>query len=132
LAGRAPADTRRPGQRRAVARREDAAPAAVFCGLPDTSAGDPDLLPADDTRCALVLVRANGIGAAGLAEAAARRASIAARARLVGRLRRLAGALVSRGLGIATLALLALLVLSVVAFWLLDKQFSLPQAAYVT
>jgi Trk K+ transport system NAD-binding subunit len=128
----APSIIRLPGQTLAVARREDADPADVVCGLADTSRGEPDLLPDDDARCDLVLARATGIRTAGLAEAAARRASIAARARLVGRLRRLAGALVSRGLGIAMLALLTLLALSVVALWLLNPQLSLIQAAYVT
>jgi len=128
----APSYIRLPGQTLSVALREDAEPADVICGLADTSGGEPDLLPPEDERCDLVLVRANGLRAAGLAEAAARRASIAARARLVGRLRRLVGALVSRGLGIAVLALLTLLVLSVVALWLIDKQLSFLQAAYVT
>jgi len=132
LAEVAPSYVRLPGQTLAVARRADADPADVICGLADTSAGEPDLLPADDARCDLVLIRANGARAAGLAQAAARRASIAARARLLGRLRRLVGALVGRGLGIAMLVLLAVLALSVVALWLLKPKLSFLQAAYVT
>src|SRR6266511_3325214 len=95
----APSYIRLPGQTLCVARRADVQPAEVICGLADTASGpEPDLLPPDDERCDLVLVRASGNRAAGLAEAAARRASIARRIRLMGRVRRLLGALVSRDL----------------------------------
>ncbi len=128
----APSYVRLPGQTLAVARRADTAPSDVICGLADTSRGEPELLPPDDERCDLVLVRATGMRAAALDEAAARRASIAARARLVGRVRRLVGALVSRALGVSALVLVALLVLCLVALWLLNGQLSFWQAAYVT
>jgi Trk K+ transport system NAD-binding subunit len=51
---------------------------------------------------------------------------------VVGRLRRLAGALVGRALGLSALVLIGLLTLSVLALWLLNDRLSLAQAAYVT
>src|SRR2546430_4573350 len=108
------------------------APDYITCGFSDRSGGYPDPLPTDDELCDLVLVRASGSRSAALAEAAARGASVAARARLVGRLRRLVGALISRGLGLALLSLLALLFGAMVALWLLNRQISFGQAAYVT
>jgi len=128
----APSYVRLPGQTLSVALREDVAPDDIICGLADTSGGEPDLLPTDDERCDLVLVRASGSRSAALAEAAARGASVAARARLVGRLRRLVGALVSRGLGLSVLGLLAVLLGSVLALWLMNRHLSFGQAAYVT
>ncbi len=129
----APSYIRLPGQTLCVARRADVQPAEVICGLADTASGpEPDLLPPDDERCDLVLVRASGNRAAGLAEAAARRASIARRIRLMSRVRRLLGALVSRALGLSALGLLTVLLLSIVALWLLNDDLSIIQAAYVT
>src|SRR2546430_14362742 len=106
------------------------APDYITCGFSDRSGGYPDPLPTDDELCDLVLVRASGSRSAALAEAAARGASVAARARLVGRLRRLGGALVSRGVGPSVLGLPAVLLGSGLALWLMNRRPSFGQAAH--
>jgi Trk K+ transport system NAD-binding subunit len=63
----APSYVRVPGRTLYVARRTDAAPGTVVCGLADTSdPNEPLLLPADEARCDLVLAVATGarLGAA--------------------------------------------------------------------
>jgi Trk K+ transport system NAD-binding subunit len=132
----APSYVRLSGQTLYVARRADVPLAEVVCGLADTSVGaEPDLLPADEERCDLVLARANGSRAAGPAQAAARQAAnrrLAFRTRLLGRVRGLLGALVSRALGLTVLALLLILAGCVIGLWLIHRRYSFGQAAYVT
>jgi Trk K+ transport system NAD-binding subunit len=135
----APSYIRLPGQTLYVARRADVRPTEVVCGLADTTGtedgAEPDLLPPDDSRCDLVLARANGDRATGPEQAASRQAATrrsAGRARLVIRVRRLIAATVSRALGLAVVVLLGILVGCAVALWLIDDRLSVGQAAYLT
>ncbi len=132
----APSYVRLPGQTLYVARRADVPHGEVVAGLADTSVGaEPVLLPADEDRCDLVLARANGSRAAGPAQAAARQAAtrrLAFRTRLVGRVRGMLGALVSRALGLSVLALVLILAACAVTLWLIHGRYTVGQAAYVT
>jgi Trk K+ transport system NAD-binding subunit len=133
----APSYLRLPGQTVYVGRRADVPAGEVVCGLADTrtDSGRPDLLPADDARCDLVLARANGGRATGPAAAAARQAASRRSARgvrLVLRLRQLSATAVRGALGVAVLILLGVLAATVFATWWVDGHLSLAQAAYVT
>ena len=134
----APSYIRLPGQTLYVARRADVHPGEVVCGLADTNgsdSGEPDLLPPDESRCDLVLARANGGRATGPDQAAARQAASRRSAgwvRLGLRVRQLSATAVRGALGMAVLILLGLLTASVVALWLVDGHVSIADAAYVT
>ncbi len=128
----APSFVRLPGRTVYVARREDVAPGDLICGLADTTPGEPDLLPADERRCDLVLAMANGTAQPGekLAQAS-RRARIAQRWRTISPAR-LFGQSASRTLRVAALALLAILVVGTALLALIHPGLSPWTAAYVT
>jgi Trk K+ transport system NAD-binding subunit len=129
----APSFVRLPGRTLYVARRQDVAPADLICGLADTdTGGDPDLLPADEQRCGLVLATANGLAQPSVQLArASRRARLADRWRVVSP-GRLFGPRTSRTLRIVAIVLLVMLVLGTGLLALIDQKLSLWQAAYVT
>jgi Trk K+ transport system NAD-binding subunit len=133
----APSYIRLPGRTLYVARRADVPASEVVCGLADTrtGSGEPDLLPPDESRCDLVLARANGNRATGPDLAAARQAASrrsGRRVRLGLRLRQLSVTAVRGALGVAVLTLLGILAASALALWLVDRHLSLGQAGYVT
>ncbi len=147
----APSYVRVPGRTLYVARRTDAAPGTVVCGLADTSdPNEPLLLPADEARCDLVLAVATGarLGAAAAEIDAgggvrldttasgtsvtlpARRVPLVRRPRLGQRLRQLAarlsptrifGVQAARTLRIGLLTLLAVLAAGTLLVLLLDR-----------
>src|SRR5439155_16408521 len=106
-------------------------------GLADRSGagGEPDLLPHDEIRGDLVLARANGGRATGPDQVAARQAATrrsGRRTRFGLRLRQLSATSVKGVLGLTVLVLLAILLGSLVALWLVDRHLTIGQAAYLT
>src|SRR5262249_678687 len=89
----------------------------------------------EQSRCDLVLARANGGRATGPDQVAARQAATrrsGRRTRFGIRMRQLSAAAVKGVLGLAVLFLLLVLVGSGVALWLADPRLSIGQAAYLT
>jgi Trk K+ transport system NAD-binding subunit len=135
----APSYVRLPGRTLYVARREEVPPGKVICGLVNSSGEEPVLLPADQSRCDLVLAVADGgTGPArGEAEPPATLPGLPTRSRLAGRYRRLAGGrlfgpVLSRNLRIATLILLGVVVFGTLALASVGKHLNLWQAFYLT
>jgi Trk K+ transport system NAD-binding subunit len=132
----APSYVRLPGRTLYVADRGDVPPDKMICGLVDTSGGDPVLLPADESRCDLVLAVADGLPGPPRGEDEAP-VPPPRRVRWAARWRQLAtgglfGSVMNRNLRIATLILLGLIVFGTILLAVLDPGLSVWQALYLT
>jgi Trk K+ transport system NAD-binding subunit len=134
----APSYVRLAGRTLFVARRTEVPAPDVICGLADTSGGgEPDLLPTEESRCDLVLAKANGrFQPAGLDQDGLTMVPNRKRRRRLqpgAWWRQFAsGSLTGGVLRVAALALLAVLVVGTGLLALTNDQLSVWQAFYLT